>query len=107
MSELRSSLEARLAAGGESALLRFSLGSVCFHARKLDDSLIHLERAVALDPDYSAAWALLGKAKRDAGDWEGAIRTFERGITVADRQGDVQAARQMRTFMYRLDPRSS
>ena len=60
-------LEKMLAAGKESALLRFSLGSEYLKASQADAAATHLQRAVELDPAYSAAWKLLGKALLAAG----------------------------------------
>jgi predicted Zn-dependent protease len=94
-------LQALLASQGETALLRFSLGNACLE----DDpaqAAEHLQRAVALDPDYSAAWKLLGKALAKGGDTAAAQRAYEQGIVVAERRGDIQAAKEMRVFLKRL-----
>jgi Tfp pilus assembly protein PilF len=94
-------LEALLVSQGETALLRFSLGNACLE----DDpaqATEHLQRAVALDPDYSAAWKLLGKALAMGGDSAAAQRAYEQGIVVAERRGDIQAAKEMRVFLKRL-----
>ncbi len=101
MSALTERLEAMLAAGEESALLRFSLGNAWLDsdpARAAE----HLQRAVAIDPDYSAAWKILGKALDAAGQPDAAISTYEHGIAVAERRGDKQAAREMQVFLKRL-----
>lgn len=102
MSELVQRLEDMLARGGESALLRFSLGN----AQLADDpaaAATHLRRAVELDPDYSAAWKLLGRALVQDGQAEAAREAWTRGIAVAEARGDVQAAKEMRVFLKRLD----
>ena len=95
--------EAMLAAGKDNALLRFGLG---LHYAKAGDTaraVEHLRAAVAHDPDYSAAWKLLGKALADGGDREGARAAYASGIAAAERRGDKQAAREMSVFMRRLD----
>lgn len=94
-------LESMLAAGQDSAPLRFGLGNAYLDR---DPALAaqHLERAVALDPSYSAAWKLLGRARTAAGDDVGAIAAYEQGISVATARGDVQAAKEMRVFLRRL-----
>ena len=94
-------LEALLASQGESALLRFSLGNACLEDAPAK-AAEHLERAVALDPDYSAAWKLLGKALAANGDTQKAQRAYEQGIAVAEKRGDIQAAKEMRVFLKRL-----
>ncbi|HWH39068.1 MAG TPA: tetratricopeptide repeat protein [Usitatibacter sp.] len=95
--------EAMLAAGKDNALLRFGLG---LHYAKAGDTaraVEHLRAAVAHDPDYSAAWKLLGKALADGGDRDGARAAYASGIAAAERRGDKQAAREMTVFMRRLD----
>lgn len=102
MSNRVQQLEDMLARGGENALLRFSLGN----AKLADDpaaAATHLRRAVELDPDYSAAWKLLGRALVQDGRAEAAREAWTRGIEVAETRGDVQAAKEMRVFLKRLD----
>ena len=56
--------EALLAAGKDSALLRFSLGMQYLKAGESVRAAEHLRAAVAHDPGYSAAWKLLGGRSR-------------------------------------------
>ncbi|MBM4195802.1 MAG: tetratricopeptide repeat protein [Gammaproteobacteria bacterium] len=95
-------LEALLAKGQDGALLRYSLGSEQLSAGDHAAAIAHLEKAVAIDAEYSAAWKLLGKARAAAGDVAGARAAFESGIAVAGRKGDKQAEREMRVFLRRL-----
>lgn len=95
-------LEALLAQQGESALLRFSLGHAYLEVDPARAAL-HLRRAVALDPDYSAAWKLLGRALSANAQAEAAKAAYRQGITTAERRGDVQAAKEMRVFLKRLE----
>lgn len=97
------SLEALLARGPDSALLRFSLGTECLGAGDAAAALAHLRRAVEQDPAYSAAWKLLGRAATEAGDTAGAASAYRRGIEVAEAKGDRQAAKEMRVFLRRLE----
>jgi len=95
-------LEAMLARGEDGAMLRFTLATHHFGEGDADEAIAHAEVAVHLDPDYSAAWRLLGQAQAAAGREHEAAATFERGIGVAERRGDQQAAREMRVFLRRL-----
>ncbi|HUO83092.1 MAG TPA: tetratricopeptide repeat protein [Gammaproteobacteria bacterium] len=97
------SLEALLARGQDSALLRFSLGGECLKAGDPAAALAHLRRAVEQDPAYSAAWKLLGKAATQTGDAGEAMLAYRRGIEVAEAKGDRQAAKEMRVFLRRLE----
>ena len=95
-------LETMLAAGIDTAVLRFTLGSKYLEAGEIQRALEHLLVAVSLDPDYSAAWKVLGKAQGEAGLVDEALETYRKGIKVANRQGDLQAAREMEVFCKRL-----
>ena len=99
--------EALLAAGKDGALLRFGLGTHYLKAGDGVRAVEHLERAVALDPAYSAAWKLLGKAREQAGREPEAMDAYRRGIEAADKRGDKQAAKEMNVFLRRLEKRGA
>ena len=94
--------EALLAAGKDSALLRFGLGMEYLKAHDPVRAVGHLRAAVAQDATYSAAWKLLGKALAENADHEGAIDAYTRGIAAAQARGDKQAAKEMTVFLRRL-----
>lgn len=89
----------------DGALLRFSLGAEYLKAGDPENAAAQLREAVARDPDYSAAWKLLGRALDDAGRPAEALEAYERGIAVAERRGDKQAAKEMAVFARRLRKR--
>ena len=95
--------EALLAAGKDSALLRFGLGNQYLAAGDAARAADHLRHAVTQDPTYSAAWKLLGKALAAVGDTEAAKAAYRSGIEAADSRGDKQAAREMTVFLKRLE----
>ena len=95
-------LESMLAAGRDDALLRFSLGNAYLEDQPAL-AVEHLARAVELDPDYSAAWKLYGKALSRAGREREAMEAYRQGIETANRKGDIQAAKEMRVFLRRLE----
>lgn len=99
---MRAKLEAMLEGGQDTALLRFSLGELCVKEGDADAAVGHLQKAVTLDPDYSAAWKFLGRALADAGRSDEAADAFEQGIAVAEARGDHQAAKEMLVFARRL-----
>ena len=96
-------LEKLLAAGRETALLRFSIGNEYLKIAQPSTAAVHFQRAVELDPKYSAAWKLLGKALADAGQPAAALTAYRSGIEVAERNGDKQAAKEMTVFAARLE----
>jgi tetratricopeptide (TPR) repeat protein len=96
-------LEDMLQRGQDSALLRYSLGGEYLKADKTERALEHLAEAVQLDPDYSAAWKLYGKALTATGRHAEAIAALDRGIAVAEAKGDIQAAKEMKVFRKRAE----
>ncbi len=97
------SLLAMLERGPDSALLRFSLGNE--YLREEEDLLAaeQLKHAVELDPNYSAAWKLLGKALANQKCTAQAIDAYRQGIEIAKANGDRQAAKEMSVFLRRLE----
>ena len=97
-------LEALLAKGQDNALLRYSLGNEYLAIDDATGAAAHLRKAVAFDPDYSAAWKLLGRACAASGEPAAARTAYESGIAAAERKGDKQAGKEMRVFLKRLPP---
>ena len=95
-------LRGMLAAGQDSALLRYTLGQALLNSGEVTEAVEHLRHATALDPGYSAAWKLYGKALQAADDRDGAAQAYQTGIETAERNGDIQAAKEMRVFLKRL-----
>jgi Tfp pilus assembly protein PilF len=62
-----------------------------------------VRRALEHDPEYSAAWKLYGKALADNGQASEALDVYRRGIAVAERKGDKQAAKEMQVFARRIE----
>ena len=104
--------------GGDSASLRFALGteymkladsetdasprSITARALLRTRAIEHLRAAVVMDSEYSAAWKSLGRAETDAGLQKDAAKSYQKGIQSATQHGDVQAAREMKDFHKRL-----
>ena len=99
---MRTQLEKLLASGRDSALLRFGLGDACLKENDAEQAVVHLTQATTQQPGYSAAWKLLGKALRQLERLEEAEAAWTAGAAVAQRQGDMQAAREMAVFLKRL-----
>ncbi len=95
-------LEALLAAGQDTALLRFGLGQAYLNDGQAAAAITHLREAVRHDPQYSAAWKLLGRALVENHEPAAAAEAYRAGIEAAEGRGDKQAAREMRVFLKRL-----
>lgn len=89
-------------AGGNAALLRFSIGTEYLKREQFDEAARYLREAVERNPAYSAAWKQLGKALAAAGRKTEAIDAYERGIAAAEAHGDRQAIKEMTVFLRRL-----
>jgi len=100
------SLRAQCGGPRDGALLRFSLGNVLLEEGQWQAARAELERAIAFDPHYSAAWKLLGKARAAAGDDRLAAQAWREGIRVASARGDQQAAKEMTVFLRRIERNS-
>jgi len=96
-------LEKLLSQGKDSALLRFSLGAEYLKLKQTWVAVYQLRRALEMDPNYSAAWKLLGKALTDAGVLRDALDAYRRGVVIAEQRGDKQAAKEMAVFAQRIE----
>ena len=103
MSAAIENFEKMLASGKDSALLRFSLGNAYLGAGQAARAVPHLQKAVEHDPNYSAAWKLLGRALNESGEAQSALEAYRQGIEIAQARGDVQAAKEMTVFARRIE----
>lgn len=96
------SLEKMIGGPRDGALLRFSLGNEYLKADAPRQAADCFRAAVDRDPNYSAAWKALGKALAAAGETAAAAAAYSDGIRVAEARGDIQAAKEMKVFLRRL-----
>lgn len=101
MSQLET-FKAMLEKGNDNELIRYSLGSEYFKQGDLEQSIIHLEKAIEHKPSFSAAWKLYAKALTGNNQNDEAIVAYEKGIDIAEENGDIQAVKEMRVFLKRL-----
>lgn len=97
------SFERMLAAGKDSALLRYSIGNEHAKAKAWTAASEALAHAVALDPQFTAAWKLYARALQEIGQPQAALDAYRRGIDVAKRKGDRQAEKEMVVFARRIE----
>jgi Tfp pilus assembly protein PilF len=95
-------LKKMLESGQDNLLLRFGLGQTLLKQGDSAEAIEHLQKAVEFDPQHSAAWKLLGKALAVENHQSDAINAYEQGIRVAEDKGDIQAAKEMKVFLKRL-----
>ncbi len=94
--------EAMLARGQDNEMLRYTLGNAYFVESEFDKAIEHLQQAVLLKPDYSAAWRVLGRALAGNGQLREAKAAFDQGEQVAEANGDKQAAKEINVFRKRV-----
>lgn len=95
-------LEKLLAQGKDSPELRFGLGNAYLGQGKPLQALEHLRACLEQNPDYSAAWKLLGRACQALDRPEEALDAYRQGVATAHKAGDVQAEKEMTVFVRRL-----
>ncbi len=100
-------LEKMLAKGVDNSLLRFGLGKGYLDVGDASKAAEHLQRCVEHDPQYSAAWKLLGKAQQSAGNPDAARSAWQKGLQAAQAKGDKQAEKEMTVFLRKLDKQTS
>lgn len=97
----RANFEALLAKGHDNAMLRYSLGNACMAEQMYRAAIEHLHKAVEMDPQYSAAWKLLGKCYEAEDQHQRAVDSWDAGIAAAQEKGDKQAQKEMQVFRKR------
>ncbi|MEK1905171.1 MAG: tetratricopeptide repeat protein [Pseudomonas sp.] len=97
------SLEKLLGKGVDNALLRFGLGKGYLDLGQPDLAAEHLQKCLGFDPNYSAAWKLLGQACQRQGLGEEARLAWHNGLEVARKRGDKQTEKEMLVFLRRLE----
>jgi tetratricopeptide (TPR) repeat protein len=95
-------LETMLQSGQDNALLRFTLGQAFMRHNKYEQAISHFAIAVELDPNYTAAWKNYARALEKAGKLNQAIKAYTFGLKVAEKNGDMQALKEMRVFLQRI-----
>jgi len=81
---------------------RFGLVNEYLRLGQIEQAIDPLRKSPVHDPKYSAAWKRLGKALADTGRTDEAVAAYESGIKTAEEKGDIQAAKEMRVYMSRL-----
>ena len=94
--------ETMLAKGQGGTLLRFGLAQAYMKEKQYSKAVEHFLKTLEHDRAYSAAWKLLGKTYTELNETAKAIDTFTQGIEIAEQKGDIQAAKEMRVFLKRL-----
>jgi cytochrome c-type biogenesis protein CcmH/NrfG len=96
MSQSRIDVFAEMArAQPDDALVWYGLGSEYFKLERWAEAAEALRHVVRLNPDYTAAYQMLGTAALNQGNSEEARRIWTEGIAAANRTGAWKARQHM------------
>jgi predicted Zn-dependent protease len=73
----------------------YGLANEYFKLERWSEAAAALRRVVALNPDYTSAYQMLGTSLGNLGEREEARRVWAEGIKVADRTGAWKARQHM------------
>lgn len=86
----------------EDTIALYGMGDIFFQRKEYQKALTNLEKVISVDQKYSTAYLLLGKACEAVGNWEKAILTYQEGILISSRQGDLMPANEMQSRLNQL-----
>lgn len=96
-------IEGMIEAGRDSYEARLAAGQARLKGGDLERAIEHLGKATDFKPDQTGAWQALGQAWQQSARLDRARAAWERGLSVARANGDVQAEKVMAVWLKRLD----
>ena len=90
---------AMLAEQPENAMIWYGLASEQYKLQNWTEAAKSLSQVVRLNPDYTAAYQMLGTVLANARDLAGAQQSWRDGIEAADRTGAWKAGQHMRVLL--------
>jgi predicted Zn-dependent protease len=89
----------------DNPMILYSIGNELFKEKKYSEAEEYLRRAVQNKPDYSVAYRTLGRTLYELCEDAEARRIFAEGREVAQKNGDLQTAKEIDVFLRRLEKR--
>jgi len=102
MSAMKERLLAMLEQGHDNLLLRFGLGKAYTEADEPQEAIVHLQKAIAFDPEHASSWFWLGRAYMAAEQWTQAQEALEKSGLLAKEKGEEQTVKMVSVFQRRL-----
>ena len=90
----------------DDAMIWYGLASEYMKAERWAEAAAALRNVVRVNPDYTAAYQLLGTALANQGETEEARRAWAEGVAVATRTGAWKARQHMETLLAQSNPES-
>jgi predicted Zn-dependent protease len=90
---------AMLAEQPENAMIWYGLASEQYKLENWAEAATSLRQVVSLNPDYTAAYQMLGTALANAHDVAGAQQAWRDGIEAAGRTGAWKAGQHMQALL--------
>jgi predicted Zn-dependent protease len=81
-------METLLGDGEDNALIRFTMGSAFIKHGKFEQAIEQLEKAIELEPGFTAAWLKYAEALYGNGRITESLSTLSERIRVATEKGD-------------------
>jgi Flp pilus assembly protein TadD len=85
------------------AVTHFGLGKALFDEKDYAGAAESFHRALAIAPDYTAVYPLLGKSLERMGRNAEAREIYGKGIAVSEKTGDLMPKHEMETRLMKLD----
>ena len=87
----------------EDLLANFGLGNLYVELEQFGDAIALLKKAIAVKPDYTAAFLALGLALQGNRQYPEAIEIYKQGIAVASKRGDFEPMNKMKEKLAALE----
>lgn len=86
----------------DDTIALYGMADVFFSRGEYNNSIKNLTRLVEIDSKYSTAYLLLGKSYEAVEDFTNAKDTYQKGIEVASKRGDMMPANEMQSRLNQL-----
>ena len=90
---------AMLADQPENAMIWYGLASEQYKLENWGEAAKSLRQVVSFNPEYTAAYQMLGTVLANAGDLDGAQHAWRNGIEAAGRTGAWKAGQHMQSLL--------
>ena len=87
----------------QDVILLMSLTQAYMDIQDYKNAILTSREILQINPHYSVVYRILGGALVETKEFTDAIKTYKKGILVAEKNGDLQVAKEMKVFLRRLE----